>query len=92
MRETAALAGRRRQRDHRFAAFRAGRAAHEIELPAESAVGPRADGIGTDLAGQIHLNGGVDGYHVVILRDHERIVDVAGGMEFEHGVVVNEVE
>ena len=78
--------------DDRLAAFRAGCAANEIDLPAEAAVGPRADGVGAHLAGEIHLNGGVDGHHAVVARDGERIVRVAGGPHLEDRVVVHELE
>ena len=61
-------------------------------MPAESAVGRRPHGIGADLAGEIHLNRRIDGHHPVVLRDHERIVGVLRGMEFEDRVVVDEVE
>ena len=50
-----------------------------------------ADGLGTDLAGQIDLEGGIDGHHVVILGDDVRIVGVAAAAEAEAGMVVHEV-
>ncbi len=77
MRDTLPPHGRRRQRDDRHAALRARGAANEIELPAESAVGPRAQRIGAHLPGQIHLQRGVDGDHAIVLRDDEWIVGVA---------------
>ncbi len=43
----------------------------------------RADGFGADLAGQVDLNGGVDGHKVVDLGDHSGVVGV-GSLAEKH--------
>jgi len=84
--------GRGWQRDDGLAAFGASRAAHEIHLPAESAIGLDADGIGAYLAGEIHLNGGIDGDHAVVLGDHKRIICIGCRMHLEQRVLVDVLE
>ena len=67
------------------------RAADEVHLAADARVLPVPDGVGADLAGEVHLEGAVDGADLGVELDDGRIVDVA---EVEHrhgGVVVEEV-
>ena len=82
---------RRRQRDDGLAALRTRRPADEVDLTADAAVEQRSERVGTDLPGEIHLDGRVDRGHPVVLRDHERIVRVLGRVELDHRVVVDEV-
>jgi hypothetical protein len=65
---------RRGQRDDGAAAQRAPGAQVEIRLPTSAGVEAGAKRIGTHLAGEIYLEGSVDGHHLVLLADHERIV------------------
>ena len=51
-----------------------------------------AKGLGAALPEQIHLNGGVDGDHVVDLADDVRIVDIVHRMHLDHRVFVHEFE
>ncbi|OPZ59249.1 MAG: hypothetical protein BWY87_01098 [Deltaproteobacteria bacterium ADurb.Bin510] len=84
-----AVIGHGRQHHDRLAAPAHGRAAHEIDLAADAAVETEAQRIRTDLAGEVHGQGRVDRHELVVLGDHEGIVGVAAGMEFEERVVVD---
>ena len=86
-----AVLGRRGQGDDRLAARRAGRAAVEVDLPADAGVESRAERVGADLAGEVDLQRGVDRHHLVLLADDERVVDVLGRVEGEQRVVVDVV-
>ncbi len=66
-------------------------AAVEVDLAADARVEPGAQRVGADLAGQVDLQGRVDGHHLVLLADDERVVDVLGGVEGEERVVVDVV-
>ena len=61
-------------------------------MAADSAVRHTAHGVGTDLAGEVHFDGRVDGHHAVVARDDHRVVAVGRPVEFENGVVVDEIE
>lgn len=61
-------------------------------MPACAAVEPVPDAVGTYLPAQVYLKRGVDRDHAPILRDDEGVVDVIGGVQFDHGVVVRPVE
>ena len=77
--------------DDRLAARRAGGAAIEVHLPADAGVEQRAERIRADLAGEVDLQGDVDGDLLVLLGDDERVVDVFRRMEREPRVVVDVV-
>ena len=79
-----------REGDEGPAAFGEGAAVHEIVLAADAREDHVADGVGADLAGEIHLDGGIDGAGARILRDEERIVGV-GDVEELHGRIVVDV-
>ena len=76
------------QGDDRLAALALRRPADEIDLPAEPGVDPGPDGVRADLAGEVNLDGGVDGNQVVVARHHGGIVGVLGGVRLEERVVV----
>ena len=64
---------------------------HEICLaacPAELLV---SDRLRACLARQVHLQGGIDGDHVVIACHIGRVVGVINGKHLHHGVIVDEV-
>jgi hypothetical protein len=66
--------------------------AQEVHLPADARDHARPDGVGAHLTGQVDLDGGVDGAHLRVARDHGGVVHV-GDVELQHvGVVVDEVE
>ena len=71
---------------------RARGAADEVHLAAEARVDRAAHRVGADLAGEVHGDRRVDRHHLVVLRDHERVVDVVARVELDEGVVVEEVE
>ena len=75
--------------DHRSAAFGQGRAADEIQAPAQAAPENVPLGLGTDLARQVHFQGAADGDHALVLGDDQGIVHIFGRMEGEAGVVVH---
>ena len=81
-RDGAPLSGRR-QGDDGFAAARLGCAAVEVDLAADSGEELGPDGIGANLAGQIHLQGSVHRHHFVLLANNERVVDVFGRVKRE---------
>ncbi len=60
----------------RLAAATARRAADEVHLPADAAVEPEPDRVGADLPGQVDLQTAIDGDHVVVLGDDERVIGV----------------
>ena len=91
MRDTVPFFGRGGQGDDGLAARRARRAAVEVRLAADAGVELGAERVGAHLAGEVDLEGGVDGHHLVLLADDERVVDVLGGVEREQGVVVDVV-
>src|SRR5215210_4451472 len=59
------------QGDDRYAAFRARGAIDKIKLAAHAAIEFGPDAVGTDLTGEVDLDGGVDSNHAFILRDHK---------------------
>ena len=79
-------------RDDGLTAFATRGTANEIDLATNAAVEIGADGIGADLAGNIDLQGGIDGHHFVICGNDVGVVGVATGMKLEHRVVVDKIE
>ena len=80
--------GAGRQGDEGLAAFGKGRAVHEVVLSPDAGEDLLADAVGTDLAGQINLDGGIDRHGVGILADALRIVRPAHIVEHRVLVVV----
>ena len=66
--------------------------AQKVHLPADAAVEEVADGIGTDLAGEIDLQRRVDRHHVVVAGDQCGVIGIGRGMELENRIVVHEIE
>ena len=66
-------------------------AADEVHLAADARVEQRAQRVGADLAGQVDLDGRVDGDHALVLGDDEGVVGVVGRVELDDRVVVDEV-
>ena len=92
MREIFAIFSGGRHGDDGLAAFGARGAANEINLATDAAVEIVADGVRTNLTGDVDLERGIDGHHFIVSGDDVGIVGVAAGMKFEHGIVVHEVE
>ncbi len=63
----------------------------EVDLTADAGEELGADRVGADLSGEIDLQGDVDGHHLVLLADDERVVDVLGGLKTEEWIVVDVV-
>ena len=53
----------------------------EVQLAPEARVDAGADGVRHHLAGEVHLNGRVDGHHLAVLGDDEGVVHVVDGVE-----------
>ena len=53
-----------------------------------AAVESLSQGFGGGLAGEVHLQGAVDGHHVVLAGDHQGVVGVIDGPELDGGIVV----
>ena len=51
----------------------------------------RADGLRAHLTPQVDLDGGVDGYHVVVAADDVRVVHIVHGEYFDAGIIVYKV-
>ena len=66
-------------------------AADEVHLSANSAVLPHANGFAGHLSLQVDFEARVDGYHAFVFGDDEWAVDVVDGVEFNVGVMVDEV-
>ena len=49
----------------------------------------RSDGLCTDLPPQIHLNGSVDGDHIVVSADDVRVIHIVNGQNHDGGVIVD---
>jgi len=60
-------------------------------LAADAAELVAADHLGVDLAHEVHLQGRVDGNHVLVLADDGRIVGIVHGLHEHVGVVVDEI-
>ena len=83
--------GGRGHGDDRLAAFRSRGPSDEVDLPAEPGVDVGPDGVGANLAGQVDLDRGVDGHEVVVLADHEGVVDVLDGVGLDEWIVVEKL-
>ena len=79
------------QRDDGLAAVGERRAADEVHLPADARVEPLADRVGADLAGEVHLDGAVDGGDARVAPDDRRVVHVGDVEHLDERVVVDEV-
>ncbi len=99
-----AAAGRQRGDDARTPVFRQGRqdrdrfapfgiagASQKIHSPSHTAVDLVTHGIGTHLAGEIDLQSGIDGDHLVVLRNDQIVVRVFYREKGHHGIVVDEI-
>ena len=65
-------------------------AADKVELAAGAGEDARADGVGADLAGEVYLRGGIDGYHSGIGGDNPGVVGVFDVLHQDVGVMVYE--
>src|SRR5947199_8204888 len=63
----------------------------KIYLPAHPAILGCANRLGTDLPGQIHLQGAIDGHHMVKLTNVLDIVGVAYRTQLNHGIIIQKV-
>ena len=63
----------------------------KIYLPAHSTILGGANRLGTDLPGQIHLQGAIDGHHMVKLTNDLDIVGVADRTQLNHGIIIQKV-
>ena len=84
------LGGAGSQRNDGLAALGQLGPAHEIQLAARSGIDAGADGIGTDLAGKVYLDGRIDGHHPGVLRNHARVVGVGNIQHLHLRIVVYE--
>ena len=85
------LGAARCQRDDGFAAFRELGAPHEVQLPAGSGIDGRADGVGTHLAAEVYLDGGIDGDHMGVEGYHAGVVGVGDVPHLHRRVPMDEV-
>src|SRR5207247_8170719 len=67
-------------------------AENEIELAPDARDLPAVHALGVDLAEQIYLEGGVDGYEVAEGAHHLRIVDEVRRFHVDHAIVVRPAE
>ena len=74
-----------------FSAFRQGRTPYKIHLSADTRKVHGADGISTNLSGQIDFNGTVDGGDFGVLTDDRGVIHVSCLQKGEQGIVINEV-
>ena len=81
--------GGRCKGDEALAALRLASAADVVDLTAGAGHMLRADRLGADLTEEVDLDGGVYGYHIVILTDDRRVVDVVDGQDGDGGVIVD---
>ena len=86
-----AVLGDRREGDDRFPADGVGRAADVVHLSADAGVDAAADGVGADLAGDVHFDRAVDGGDFGVLADDGGVVDVADIEHRDERIVVDEV-
>src|SRR5207302_10163434 len=63
----------------------------KIYLPAHPAMLGCANRLGTDLPGQIYLQGAIDGHHMVKLTNVLDIVGVADRTQLNHGLIIQKV-
>ena len=85
------LGAARCQRNDGFAAFRELGAPHEVQLPARSGIDGRADGVGTHLAAEVYLDGGIDGDHMGVEGYHAGVVGVGDVPHLHRRVPMDEV-
>ena len=85
------VAGGRGQSDHRLAELGASRATNEIHLPAKAAIKALAHRIGAHLPREVDLHRRIDGDHVIVPCNHERIVHIAVRTKLKHRVFVDEL-
>ena len=85
------LVGSRRHGDDGLAAFGERSAVGEVDLAADTTIELRTEGVGADLAGDVHLEGGVDGADLRVLGDDVRVVGIADIHHGHHRVVIDEV-
>ena len=83
--------GGRVQRNDGTAALGQVCAAHKVHLTADAGNLAQADCLGTDLPLQIDLDAGVNGNHVVVLRDNGRIVADIHWKHVNNRVIVHEI-
>ena len=86
-----ALVGHRGHGDDGLAALGHGGSVDEVDLAADTGVELGAEGVSAYLAGEVHLEGGVDGCHLGVLGDDVGVVGVADVHHGHHRVVVDEV-
>ena len=82
----------RRQRNDGLATRRQRRTANEVHLTANAGEHLVTDGIGTDLAGQIDLDGRVDGDNLGIPTDDRSVVGPVAGIKTHQRIVVHEIK
>src|SRR3989442_1570786 len=68
-----------------------GGALEKIYLPAHPAILGCANRLGTDLPGQIYLQGAIDGHHMVKLTNVLDIVGVTDRTQLNHGIIIQKV-
>ncbi len=64
------------------------RATHKVGVAADAAIKYFTQRLGGGLAGQIDLQGAVDGRHMVIPGDNQRVIGVINGPELDGRIVV----
>lgn len=47
------------------------------------------DGLGTDLAEEVHLQRGIDGDEIGMLGNDRRVIHIVDRQHFHHGVIIN---
>src|SRR2546428_14101374 len=63
----------------------------KIYLSAHPAILGGTNRLSTDLSGQIHLQGAIDGHHMVKLTNDLDIVGVADRTQLDHGIIIQKV-
>lgn len=61
-------------------------------MTADAGVDGVAEGVGADLAGEVDLERGVDGDDAIVFPDQACVVRAIAGVEFDEGIVVDEIE
>src|SRR5437867_11570066 len=70
---------------------RQGSPTHEIHLPANPTILEGANRLGTDLPGQVHLQGAIDGHKMVELANDLGVVGVGNRVHRDHGIIIQKV-